>query len=134
MIFMLPSRIFFDNFFDELEPKKMDKMMKCDIYEKDDQYVLEMDIPGFKKEDIHMELDHGYLKISAEKKLDEEDEHNKKYVRRERHVFHKYERQFYIGDVQEEDIKAKFKNGMLEITVPKQENEKHAKKVISIEE
>lgn len=132
---MLPSRIFFDNFFDDFEPpKKLDKMMKCDIYEKEGKYILEMDVPGFKKEDINMELENGYLKVSAEKTLDSDEKENKKYVRRERHSFTKCERSFYIGDVSEEDIKAKFKNGILEISVPKEEKKKEDKKIIMIED
>ena len=132
---MLPSRIFFDNFFDDFEPpKKLDKMMKCDIYEKEGKYILEMDVPGFKKEDINMELENGYLKVSAEKTLDSDEIENKKYVRRERHSFTKCERSFYVGDVSEEDIKAKFKNGILEISVPKEEKKKEDKKIIMIED
>ena len=132
---MLPSRIFFDNFFDDFEPpKKLDKMMKCDIYEKQGKYILEMDVPGFKKEDINMELENGYLKVSAEKTLDSDEKENKKYVRRERHSFTKCERSFYVGDVSEEDIKAKFKNGILEISVPKEEKKKEDKKIIMIED
>ncbi len=132
---MLPSRIFFDNFFDDFEPpKKLDKMMKCDIYEKEGKYILEMDVPGFKKEDINMELENGYLKVSAEKTLDSDEKENKKYVRRERHSFTKCERSFYVGDVSEEDIKAKFKNGILEISVPKEEKKKEDKKIIMIED
>ena len=132
---MLPSRIFFDNFFDDFEPpKKLDKMMKCDIYEKEGKYILEMHVPGFKKEDINMELENGYLKVSAEKTLDSDEKENKKYVRRERHSFTKCERSFYVGDVSEEDIKAKFKNGILEISVPKEEKKKEDKKIIMIED
>lgn len=132
---MLPSRIFFDNFFDDFEPpKKLDKMMKCDIYEKEGKYILEMDVPGFKKEDINMELENGYLKVFAEKTLDSDEKENKKYVRRERHSFTKCERSFYVGDVSEEDIKAKFKNGILEISVPKEEKKKEDKKIIMIED
>ena len=132
---MLPSRIFFDNFFDDFEPpKKLDKMMKCDIYEKEGKNNLEMDVPGFKKEDINMELENGYLKVSAEKTLDSDEKENKKYVRRERHSFTKCERSFYVGDVSEEDIKAKFKNGILEISVPKEEKKKEDKKIIMIED
>ena len=132
---MLPSRIFFDNFFDDFEPpKKLDKMMKCDIYEKEGKYILEMDVPGFKKEDINMELENGYLKVSAEKTLDSDEKENKKYVRRERHSFTKCERSFYVGDVSEEDIKAKFKNGILEISVPKEEKKKEDKQIIMIED
>ena len=132
---MLPSRIFFDNFFDDFEPpKKLDKMMKCDIYEKEGKYILEMDVPGFKKEDINMELENGYLKVSAEKTLDSDEKENKKYVRRERHSFTKCDRSFYVGDVSEEDIKAKFKNGILEISVPKEEKKKEDEKIIMIED
>lgn len=131
---MLPSRVFFDNFFDDFEsPKKLDKMMKCDIYEEDNNYVIEMDVPGFKKEDINMELDDGYLKISAEKKSDNEEKDGKKYVRRERHCYSKCERQFYVGNIKDEDIKAKFKDGILKISVPKEEK-KETKKVIMIED
>ena len=132
---MLPSRVFFDNFFDDFEsPKKLDKMMKCDIYEEDNNYVIEMDVPGFKKEDINMELDDGYLKISAEKKSDSEEKDGKKYVRRERHCYSKCERQFYVGNIKDEDIKAKFKDGILKISVPKEEEKKENKKVIMIED
>ena len=132
---MLPSRVFFDNFFDDCEsPKKLDKMMKCDIYEEDNNYVIEMDVPGFKKEDINMELDDGYLKISAEKKSDSEEKDGKKYVRRERHCYSKCERQFYVGNIKDEDIKAKFKDGILKISVPKEEEKKETKKVIMIED
>lgn len=133
---MLPSKVFFDNFFDNLEfPKKIDNtMMKCDIYEKDYKYIIEMDVPGFKKEDINMELDDGYLKISVEKHLDSEDNDSKKYVRRERHSFEKCERQFYIGDISYEEIKAKFKDGILEISVPKEIENKKPKKTIMIED
>ena len=74
VIIVLPSRVFFDNFFDDFDsPRKLDKLMKCDIYEEDNNYIIEMDVPGFKKEDINMELDDGYLKISAEKKSDSEE-------------------------------------------------------------
>ena len=132
---MLPSKMFFDHFFDDLEsPKGFDKMMKCDIYEKEGNYIIEMDVPGFKKEDINMELEDGYLRISAEKKSDEEDASDKKYVRRERHSYSKCERQFYVGNVSEDNIKAKFNNGILEISVPKDDNKKETKKTIMIED
>lgn len=130
---MLPSKMFFDHFFDDLDsPKGFDKMMKCDIYEKEENYIIEMDIPGFNKEDISMELENGYLRISAEK--NEEENSDKKYVRRERHSYSKCERQFYVGNVKEENIKAKFKNGILEISVPKEEDKKETKKTIMIED
>lgn len=132
---MLPSRIFFDNFFDELDsPKKFDKLMKCDIYEKEGNYIIEMDIPGYEKEDITMELENGYLKIQASKKDDSVEDNEKKYVRRERHYVSKCERSFYVGDISEEQVKAKFKNGILEVTVPKEEEKKEVKKTIMIED
>ena len=132
---MLPSRIFFDNFFDELDaPKKFDKLMKCDIYEKEGNYIIEMDIPGYEKEDINMELENGYLKIQASKKEDSVEDKEKKYVRRERHVVSKCERSFYVGDITEDRVKAKFKNGILEVTVPIEEEKKEEKKKIMIED
>lgn len=131
---MLPSRVFFDNFFDDFEPpKKLDKLMKCDIYEEGNNYIIEMDVPGFKKEDINMELEDGYLKISVEKKEDQED-NNKKYVRRERHSYTKCQREFYIGNVSEELVKAKFNDGILKISVPKEEDKKETKRIINIED
>ena len=128
---MLPGKLFFNDFFDDLEPKKGNKMMRCDIYEKDGKYNIELDIPGFRKDDIEISLDNGYIKVSAEKKYD--DEHNdKKYIHRERHVYQKCDREFYVGNINEEDIKAEFKNGTLIISVPK-ENQKETKKLITIE-
>lgn len=133
---MLPSRIFFDDFMDDLDiprDKKFDKLMKCDIYEKDNNFVIEMDVPGFKKEDIKMELSNGYLNISAEHHIDDKDEDKKKhYIRRERKVDERCERSFYVGDVDEKSVEAEFKNGALLITVPKEEKEKNNKKLISI--
>lgn len=132
---MLPSRIFFDSFFDNLEPwRKMDKMLKCDIYEENDKYILEMDVPGFEKEDIHMELENGYLKISAEKTLDTEEKDSKKYLHQERQSTTRCERQFYVGEVSEDEIKAQFKNNILKISVPKEVEKKESKKVIMIED
>ena len=129
---MLPSRIFFDNFFDELEsPKKPKSMMNCDIYETESEYHIEMDTPGFKKEDIKMELSNGYLTISAEKK-NNSDEEGKKYIRRER-VYAKEMRQFYVGDIDENKVKAEFKDGMLLVSVPKESKERETKKIINID-
>ena len=129
---MLPSRIFFDSFFDDLDsPKKAHNMMKCDIYETENEYHIEMDIPGFKKEDIKMELSNGYLTISAEKQKSSNDD-DKKYIRRER-VYAKEMRQFYVGDIDEDRVKAEFKDGMLLVSVPKESKEKETKKIINID-
>ena len=71
---MLPSRVFFDDLFDDLETprfKMQESMMKCDIYEKDGEYNIEVDVPGFKKEDIKMKLADGYITITAESTVEE---------------------------------------------------------------
>ncbi len=127
---MLPSRMFLDDFFDDLDkPKKFDKMMKCDIYEKDNSYVIEMDMPGAKKEDLTINLEKGYLTISfASKKEEKED---KKYIHRERQSYTSCSRQFYVGDVEEEQINASFKDGILTIVVP-HKLEKETKRIINI--
>lgn len=129
---LIPRNYFLDDVFEDFNSSN--NSMKCDVYEKDGAYNIEVDVPGFKKEDINMELENGYLKVSAEKTLDSDEKENKKYVRRERHSFTKCERSFYVGDVSEEDIKAKFKNGILEISVPKEEKKKEDKKIIMIED
>ena len=98
--------------------------MNCDIYEKDNTYHVEMDLPGFKKEEIKVECNKGNLVITAEKSENTEDkDEDKKYLRRER-VYGKYSRSFYLGDIKEDAIEAKFDNGTLTISIPKiDENE-----------
>lgn len=128
---MLPSRLFFDNFLDDLEPKKMDKMMKCDIYEEDGKYIIEMDVPGMKKEDISIEFEDGNLTITASNETVEKE--NKKYLRKERVSISKCTRSFYLGDISEDEIKAEFIDGILKISVPKENKEINHKKIISID-
>ena len=125
---MLPSRFFLDNALDNFFADN-DKM-KCDIYEKDGIYHVEMDLPGFSKDDIKIEVNNGNLTISAEKSNEDEEE-DKKYYRRERR-YGKYSRSFYLGEVDEEKINAAFNNGTLTISIPKIDEEK-AKKYIDIE-
>ena len=117
----------FDNMFDDMfrDPfftsSNTTKLMKTDIQEKDDKYILDMDLPGYDKEDIKAQLKDGYLTISAQKNTsnDEKDEEGN-YVRRERYCG-KCSRSFYVGDsIKEEDIKASFNNGILELTFPKE--------------
>ncbi len=128
---MLPSRIFFDSFLDDMEPKKFDKMMKCDIYEENGMYHILMDAPGFKREDISIEFHKGDLKIVLAHKENKKDD--KKYVRRERTSFTRCERSFYLGDIDEDKIKAEFKDGILKISVPKDDKRETSKKVINID-
>lgn len=128
---MLPSRLFTDDFWNEFDkPVKLEKIMKCDIYEKDNNYVIEMDMPGVKKEELNLDIEKGYLTVSYEQKIDETEE-EKKYIHRERHEYTNCSRRFYIGEVEEDNINASFKDGILTITVPKKEKET-TKKVIDI--
>lgn len=97
-------------------------VMKTDIKEKDDCFELQIDLPGYKKEEVKAELKEGYLTISAEHK-DEKDEKGQdgRYLRRERY-YGSCSRSFYVGEnLTQEDVKAKFENGILDITVPKVE-------------
>ena len=129
-------------FYDDKAEKKLyghhaANLMKTDIQEHDDGYTLEMDLPGFKKEEIQIELNNGYMTISAAKGLDEDEKDKKsgKYIRRERYTG-SCQRSFYVGeDVTEEDIKAEFKHGILKLFVPKKEAKSavEQKKYVSIE-
>ena len=117
---MLPSRLFFDSLLDDYEDSRFKKSMKCDIFEKDGNYNVVMDIPGYKKEDINIECDNGVIKISCEKKEEENEEDDKKYIRKER-VYEKCERSFNFGDIKEDEIEAEFTDGTLKLVIPKQE-------------
>ena len=128
---LFPRKVYLDDFFDEFLSTKKDVNMKCDIYEKESNYHIEMDIPGFEKKDISIEIKDGYLTISASKNIKENKEDETiNYIRRER-VYGKYERTFYVGDMDQDKINAEFKNGTLKIIVPKKENV-NDKKVIEI--
>ena len=110
-------------------------MMKTDIREHDEGYELDIDLPGFKKDEINVQLDNGYLTISASKGLDKDKESKKgKYIRRERYAG-AMQRSFYVGDgITEEDIKARFKNGILRLSIPKKDAKAvEEKKSIAIE-
>lgn len=126
---LIPRKYFLDDVFDDFMTQN-NNSMKCDVYEKDGNYNIEVDIPGFKKEDIKVEAKDGYLTITAEKK-EKEDEENKNYICHERR-YGKYERSFYLGDLKTDDISAKFENGILKVRVPKVE-ESENKKLIEIE-
>ena len=123
---MLPSEVFFNNFLDSMDN---DKKMQCDIYEKDNNINIEMDIPGFNKEDINIEINKGNLVVTAEK--NEEENEDKTYLRRERKFYGKYQRSFYLGEIDEENIEASFENGILKISIPKK-TEEETKKLIEI--
>lgn len=113
------------------------RAMKTDIKEHDGGYEIQMNLPGFAKEDVKAELKDGYLTVTASHNTENEEKNeNEKYIRRERYSGH-YQRSFYVGeDLTEEDIHAAFKDGVLTMSIPKKESEapvEEPTKYISIE-
>ena len=96
--------------------------MKTDVRETDSGYEVDLDLPGFKKDEIDVQLDNGYLSISAAKGLDKEEKDKEgKYIRKERYAG-SMSRSFYVGDaITEDDIKAKYESGILRLSIPKKE-------------
>ena len=118
---LMPRRFNFDDFFDSFLTNRNYSNMKCDVYEKGGNYHIEMDIPGFDKEDISVEVKNDYLTITAEKNSEnKEEDKDKKYICQER-SYGKYQRSFYVGDIEPDEVDAEFKNGMLKIVIPKKE-------------
>ena len=112
---------------------KAKNLMKIDVKENDHDFEIFVDLPGFKKEDLKLDLTDGYITINANKTLEEEDK--KKYIRKER-FYGSVSRSFYVGDsIKKEDIKAKFDNGVLTLSIPKVEpkEEKEPNNYIAIE-
>ena len=148
---MLPS-IFGENMFDEMLNRAFDmddmfggknplygkharNLMKTDIRENDNSYELDIDLPGFKKDEVQVELEDGYLTNKAEKGLDKDEKDDQgRYIRQERYAG-AMSRSFYVGDgVTTDDMKAKFEDGILQITVPKTTVEALPKKnILAIE-
>ena len=147
---MLMPSIFGDNLFDDwfdfpfrdfdkterkLYGHHADRLMKTDVHEHEDHYELDIDLPGFKKDEITLELKDGYLIVGAEKALDKDENDKKgKLIRQERYSG-AMQRTFFVGkDVAQEDIKAKFEHGVLQLSVPKVDTPKvPEKKYIAIE-
>ncbi len=149
---MLMPSIFAENLFDEffddfptprefrnidrrLYGKNAAREMKTDVHEHEDHYEVDIDLPGFKKEEITLSLENGYLTVNAAKGLDKDQTNKKgKIIRQERYAG-ALQRSFYVGDaLTETDITARFENGVLSLNVPKREARKlPEKKVIMIE-
>ena len=129
---------FFDDFmrdfpfYDDKQARRAEKklyghrgrnLMKTDIRETDGSYELEMDLPGFTKDEVKVSLENGYLTVQAAKGLDQDEQEKKtgRYIRRERYAG-ACERSFYVGeDVTQEEIKGEFKHGILRLSIPKKE-------------
>lgn len=130
MLNLMPRSFYLDDIFDDME-KNIKMQMRCDVYEKDGNYNIELDVPGYNKEDIKIECNEGVLVVTAEKSKETNDESdNKNYIRRER-VYGKATRSFSFNDIDEDAIKAEFKNGTLLLVVPKKEKVE-TKKIIEI--
>ena len=145
---MLMPSIFGENLFNDdwmdfgfpevdkaLYGKHASNVMKTDVKETDTGYEVDIDLPGFKKDEINAQLDNGYLTISASKGLDKEEKDKKgKYIRKERYAG-AMSRSFYVGEnITQEDIKAKYEDGILRLSVPKKEAKPvENKKYIAIE-
>ena len=148
---MLMPSIFRENLFDDwfdfpdfsdldkterkLYGRHADRLMKTDVHEHEDHYEVDIDLPGFKKDEITIELNDGYLTVSAAKGLDKDQNDKKgKLIRQERYSG-AMQRSFYVGEeLTEEDIKASFKHGVLSLNIPKKEaKESSEKKKIMIE-
>ena len=132
---MLMPSIFGENLFNDdwmdfgfpevdkaLYGKHANNVMKTDVKETDTGYEVDIDLPGFKKDEINAQLDNGYLTISAAKGLDKDEKDKKgKYIRKERYAG-AMSRSFYVGEgVTQEDIKAKYESGILRLSIPKKE-------------
>ena len=121
--------LFEDNFFGAHNPlygKHAKNLMKTDINEKENGYEIAVDLPGFKKDEINLDLRDGYLTITAQKGLDKDEEDKKGHVIRKERYAGVCQRSFFVGDIKTEDIKAKYDAGVLTINVPKEEPKKLA--------
>lgn len=124
------GRNFMDDFFEDFanssfyRPNRIGTIpaMKADVQELENSYQIDLELPGFQKEDLHAELKDGYLTIKATHQDKEEEKDSKgRYIRQERYTGH-YQRSFYVGeDVTQEDVHAAFENGVLKLSVPKKE-------------
>ncbi|BDZ84670.1 hypothetical protein Lac2_28040 [Claveliimonas bilis] len=129
----------FDKYFfgkkNPLYGKHAKNMMKTDVKETDSSYEVDIDLPGFKKDEINAKLENGYLTISAAKGLDKDEKDKRgKYIRKERYAG-AMSRSFYVGDaITQEDVKAKYEDGILKLAIPKKDAKAvEAKNYIAIE-
>ena len=125
----------FGNIDHTLYGKHAQHMMKTDVKELDDSYEVDVDLPGFKKDEIHLELNNGYLTISTEKTLEKDNEGKKGKMLRQERYSGVMQRSFFVGEhLTEEDIKASYDSGVLHVIIPKKEAPKAPeKKTILIE-
>ena len=107
----------------ELYGKHARNIMKTDVHELEHSYEMNVDLPGFKKEDIHVDFKEGYLTVRAEKNLEKEEHKEKKVIRSERYVG-SMSRSFYVGEIEPQSIKCKYEDGVLTLEFPKENQPK----------
>ena len=132
----VPNKMYLDDIFNDFMFSRFKdnnfSSMKCDIYEIDNIYYLEMEVPGFNRDNINIEIDdNDYLTITAICSNNEEDNSNKNYIHKER-SYGEVKRSFYIGGIDKDNIDASFIDGMLKITMPKRQEDKSSKRTIEI--
>ena len=128
--------VFDDMFTSPIFNARNDMVMKTDITEKDGNYMLDMELPGCRKEDIHLELNDGYLNVSASRNTNKEEKDDKGNLIRQERYSGSFSRSFYVGEhITEADIHPKYENGILSFTVPKKEQKavEEKNKFIAIE-
>ena len=126
----------FDDMFDDFfGTAPVASNMKTDIHEKDGYYTLDVELPGYKKEDINMEIANGYLTIKAKHEVNDEEKDAKGNLVRSERSFGSCSRSFYVGsNIKASDIKARFENGILVITLPSEKQKQiESKEMISID-
>lgn len=115
----------FDTMFDGFFPSNNSNMMRTDVREKDGYYDLDIELPGYKKEDIAMEISDGYLNIKATRTSSEEENDARGNLIRQERFYGSVSRSFYVGDnIKAEDIKARYDNGILSINLPSREQKR----------
>ena len=115
----------FGNIDKKLYGKHAANIMKTDVHEHDDAYEVVIDLPGFKKDELSISLENGYLTVAASKGLDKDEKNKKGRIIRQERYAGSMQRSFYVGEnVTQEDVKAKFEDGVLKLTVPKKEAKK----------
>ena len=145
---MLMPSIFGENLFDEFfgdwdrEMRRMDRQlygknaareMKTDVHEHEDHYEVDIDLPGFKKEDIHLDVENGFLKVTAERRASSEEKDKDGGVLRSERLFGSFSRSFDLAGVQEADITASYDGGVLKLVLPKKEETLPASRRVEIQ-
>lgn len=113
--------MFNNHLMEEIIDNNIPNNMQCDVYEKDNNYIIELDVPGYSKEDLKVEYSNGYISVIGTKSEQESTE--RKYIRKER-IYGLYKRDFYVGKISYDKIDAKYKDGVLVIVIPKSDDKK----------